>query len=324
MADTKYLQKRKNTWYVTVEVPKALRAEDTPPRFIQSLQTSSLAEANRLKHPVVAEFQGRVDRLRQTHNPRAAIMRDASEWKAARDLARKEDGADSDIFHELTSQIQALSRRLAEKDRELAEGFNRTALGKGTIIKDEYPAWIAECPAAEQTKVQHVSTIKRFLAWAGEFTTVEDTTRRKAGEYVTELLTNSGLSRRTVKRHLSSLSSLWKWLIAKGKGNVETNPWLQHALGKKSKVRYRSILSDEALTKLLRGSYSTEKFRQTLHDLVRLALLHGMRLDELCALRKADVKKEGGYWFHITSGKTDAARRRVPVHPRPCRSSSAG
>jgi hypothetical protein len=125
---------------VVVEVPKALRGDEVPPRFVQSLQTSSLAEAGRLKHPVVAEFQSRVDRLRQSHNPRAVVMRDASEWREARDLARKEDGADSDIFQTLTMQIQELSQRLSERDRELAQGFNRTALGKGTLIKDEYPA----------------------------------------------------------------------------------------------------------------------------------------------------------------------------------------
>lgn len=315
MTDAKYLQKRKNTWYVVVEVPKGLRGEDVPPRFVQSLQTASLAEANRMKHPVVAEFHSRVDKLRQSHNPRAVVMRDASEWKTARDLARKEDGADSEVFHELTMQIQALTQKLTEKDRELAEGFNRTALGKGTLIKDEYLLWLAECDDAEQTKVQHISTVKRFLGFAGEFATVEDTTRRKAGEYVSELLTASGLARRTVKRHLSSLSSLWKWLMAKGKGGVEANVWTQHNLGKKSSDPYRVSLSTENVLKLLNGSYSTEKFRRTLYDLVRLALLHGARLEELCALKKADVlRDEDGLTLFITSGKTKAARRKVPLH----------
>lgn len=322
MADQKYLIKRHNTWFVVVEVPKALRGDNIPKamrppsRFTASLKTASLADANRLKHPYVAEFLGRVERLKQSHDPRSIIMRDASEWKTARDLALREDGADSDIYQTLTMEIQALSRKLAEKDRELAQGFNRTALGKGTILKDEYLLWLAECDDAEQTKVQHASTVKRYLAWAGEFTTAEDTTRRRAGEYVSELLTASGLQRRTVKRHLSSLSSLWKWLMAKGKGNVEANVWVQHNLGKKSKQAYRAGLSDESLLKLLNGSYSTEKFRRTLYDLTRLALLHGARLEELCALKKADVLKEDdGYVIHITSGKTDAARRKVPVHP---------
>jgi hypothetical protein len=62
--DKQYLQKWKNTWYVVVEVPKRLRREGVPPRFITSLKTANLAEANRLKHPHVAEFLRRVDELR--------------------------------------------------------------------------------------------------------------------------------------------------------------------------------------------------------------------------------------------------------------------
>jgi integrase len=41
----------------------------------------------------------------------------------------------------------------------------------------------------------------------------------------------------------------------------------------------------------------------------------GCRLEELCALKKADVlKRKDGYWFVITEGKTEAAIREVPVH----------
>jgi integrase len=47
-----------------------------------------------------------------------------------------------------------------------------------------------------------------------------------------------------------------------------------------------------------------------------LALLHGARLEELCALKSSDVhKRSDGYWMVITSGKTEAAQREIPVHP---------
>jgi hypothetical protein len=221
MTDQKYLQKRKNTWYVVVEVPKALRGDEVPPRFVQSLQTSSLAEAGRLKHPVVAEFQSRVDRLRQSHNPRAVVMRDASEWREARDLARKEDGVDSDIFQTLTMQIQELTQRLSERDRELAQGFNRTALGKGTLIKDEYPLWLAECPDAEQTKVQHASTVKRFLdmGWGVRYGRGHQPQEAR-GEYVSELLTNSGLSRQD-REAAPLLALVASGSLAQGEGQGE-------------------------------------------------------------------------------------------------------
>src|ERR1700759_1219971 len=61
MADTKYLQKKDNTWRVVVEIPKPLRqAANGKPRFVKSLGTESLTEANRLKHSHVAEFKRRI------------------------------------------------------------------------------------------------------------------------------------------------------------------------------------------------------------------------------------------------------------------------
>jgi integrase len=320
VADTQYLQRKGNVWMVVVEVPKPLRPILATPRLKQSLQTSSLAEANRKKHGYVAAFKQRIDeaRLRQ-ENPKAAALRDATEWRkelatASRSPVDVGERTEHVPYDELLSAVKELASRLAEQDPELGSRYLKAATGQGTVLKDQLEPWIAECPDAEQTKVQHRSTVKRYIEWAGEFTTVEDCARVKAGEYVTNLLTTSGLARRTVKRHLSSLSNFWQWL--ESKGLAKQNVWLGHKLGKKVKARYRKHLSDEKLVRLLSGSYRTEKFRQVLHDLIRLALLHGARLDELCSLYKTDVLQDAsGYWFNITSGKTEAARRRVPIHP---------
>jgi integrase len=48
---------------------------------------------------------------------------------------------------------------------------------------------------------------------------------------------------------------------------------------------------------------------------VRLALVTGARLDELCSLKAADaVEREDGWWIKIPEGKTHAAVREVPIH----------
>jgi integrase len=78
----------------------------------------------------------------------------------------------------------------------------------------------------------------------------------------------------------------------------------------------RKPLSDDQLVSLLSGCYDTATYRQVLADLLRLALVTGCRLEELCALKKADVlKHKDGYWLTITEGKTAAAEREVPIHP---------
>jgi integrase len=63
---------------------------------------------------------------------------------------------------------------------------------------------------------------------------------------------------------------------------------------------------DAALVKLLTGEM-TPQYTATLHDLIRLALVTGARLGELCALRTTDVnKRDDGWWITIREGKTQA------------------
>jgi integrase len=307
VSNQQYLTRRHNTWTVVVDVPKALRKSVGTARLKHSLKTASLAEANRLKHPIITEFKRQIDNARQRlEDPTAAVFRDGKEWRAGLATAsRAEDERGASIHGELLDQVKQLSRQLAEKDEGLARAFYQTATGEGTLLKDFYPTWIAESTETGQTKSQHGSTTRRYIAWAGEFVTIEETTRKKAGEYVSELIANSGLARRTIKRHLSSLSSLWQWLESKAHAEPDSNPWLRHKLGKQAKgrARYRKVLEEDALMRLLNGRYSTKRYAQVLHDMLRLALLQGGRLDELCAMKCSNVhKRADGYWLEIVSG----------------------
>lgn len=93
-----------------------------------------------------------------------------------------------------------------------------------------------------------------------------------------------------------------------------SNPWARHRSIRPSVQIRRKPLTDEQLVSLLSGSYDTPRYRQVLADLVRLALVTGCRLEELCALKKSDVvKRKDGYWIVIREGKTEAAAREVPI-----------
>ena len=79
------------------------------------------------------------------------------------------------------------------------------------------------------------------------------------------------------------------------------NPWLGQGIGKKSKrgdaAGTRKQWSDDALLKVLNGHY-TPRYTKTLHDLVKLALVTGTRLDELCALKPDDIQhRPDGWWL---------------------------
>jgi integrase len=109
---------------------------------------------------------------------------------------------------------------------------------------------------------------------------------------------------------------MWQWLLARGIAKGD-NPWRGLAIVKKTKRGETPAprqWTDNGLKALLTGA-RTERYTGVLHDLVRLALVTGARLDELCALKKTDVHKRGdGWWMSITQGKTEAAVREVPIH----------
>jgi len=65
MSKTEYLQRRHQTWYVVLEVPKKFRAV-LGRRLLRSLQTQSLDEANRKKHAVVTQIKRLIEALSKT------------------------------------------------------------------------------------------------------------------------------------------------------------------------------------------------------------------------------------------------------------------
>src|SRR5215469_6433260 len=68
MSQTQYLQRRHQTWYAVVEVPKHLRSVVGKPRLIRSLKTQSLQEANQRKHSIVAEFKRQLRLMEKAPN----------------------------------------------------------------------------------------------------------------------------------------------------------------------------------------------------------------------------------------------------------------
>lgn len=336
MPDERYLYRNHNTWGVVVEVPKHLRKAAGRARFKRSLHTTDLKLADKLKHSVVAEFHRRIAELaRKGGDAKAALVADAlalaDDLRRARNEPSHPDYDDDDVKglsrQEAMDRIRERAEELEqEQGPEAAALFVRTATGKATHLGDLLPRWLRELEGqiAGQTISQHEAACERLIAaaegepkWSG-VSTVEELTRKRAGEYVAHLIGASGLSRKTIKRHLSSLASFWKWTRSRGIVDADArNPWHEHEVGsgKRNDNVGRKGLADADLVKLLSGSYSTEQFRQTLHDLLRLALVCGARLDELCALRRDDVeRREDGWWFQVRKGKTDAAARVVPVH----------
>jgi integrase len=330
MAPKDYLKLRGHTWYVQVSIPPRLRkAADGKSEYIKSLKTGDLNEANRRKHPYITAFKARIEAL-ERHKPNELedVYAKAVSFQEAmakyKGIVLYDGRPDEEPYYatdEFLSQISDETQELLETHGEkVAEAFYKVARGEGTpLLLSQIETWLSEQAGVitGQTISQHRTAATAFLAWSGgEGVLIEDVNRRRAGQYVAHLLApDSAISRRTAGRYVSSLSSLWTWL--EKRGLTQHNPWLRQGIAKKStrgEANGRIQWSDDALVAVLSGSY-TPRYTEIFHDLVRLALVTGARLDELCALTVGAVhQRDDGWWITIREGKTEASLRDIPVH----------
>jgi integrase len=178
--------------------------------------------------------------------------------------------------------------------------------------------WLKEIEGVQtkQSRMQHALAVREFAQTQPPSSTVRRVDRRAAGEFVSDVLLRSGASQATVNRKIASLSSMWQWLIKRG--FVSDNPWQgqgSFANGSKQGPAKRAYTADELIVLLTADPVAImgQRYGTVLFDLIRLGLLTGCRISELCHLRTDDLLVAERA-FRISQGKTENARRIVPVH----------
>ena len=172
-----------------------------------------------------------------------------------------------------------------------AEADNADALMLSVAVE----RWLAEVGErfTKQTSSQHRAAVELFARSSHGPIPVGAVTRKMVGTFVSEVLVASGRQQATVNRIISSLSALWRWLVKRG--FVEANPWVGQGTFSKRPIRgqrpKRPYTKEELLGLL--GADPTRlvgrRYGAALADLMRLGLLTGARLNELCELGVRDV-----------------------------------
>lgn len=143
-----------------------------------------------------------------------------------------------------------------------------------------------------------------------------------------------GLSNKTLNRYVSSLTSLFKW--ARKRGYVDeasSNPFTEQSRPKARKGTFEWLpyTVDELNSIFQAPIFQTphdECIKPKVHSVETalrwvplIALFSGMRLNEICQLKKSDIRFARKIWFFNVSEeaegtrlKTEAAVRRVPLH----------
>ena len=319
--DTRYLEQRRQGWYVVLEVPPSLRERLGRKRLRKSLGTRSLTTAQAKRWAMIATLRADITGA-QGQRAGDPIANEALGWREAMLTARQGDGKghseddDSEAF--IMGLISDRSEQIHAKDRAKGHLFDGLATGRATPLELHLETWLSEGGQhgqfQERTKGDHRRAVKELGEWLSKEylgATLEAVDRRNAGRFMSEHLLRSGRANKTITKAISSLSSYWTWLRKRGHlPDDQRIPWADQAPAKKAAQSVvdgpERAFTDAEVVTLLAGQPGS-----ILADFMRMAALTGMRREEIGRLTIGDC---GGGIFVVQRGKTEAARRRVPIH----------
>lgn len=299
-----YLEWHGQQWRVRVKVPAKARSILGRGKLTHPLHTADLKGANARKWPIVARFKDIIAAAEK-----ALSSSDPLEAEALALRLTREDEATQYVIDTVAERVgrqEGAARALA---------FAGLATGSLTPLVHHVDAFALH----QGYRMKSVGDFKRVLGWLGVWlrdtdqpVALEHVSRKVAGQFITEHLVVSR-SAKKASAYLAFLRQYWKWLKEKGHLRPDGNPWADQTFPAAPRQRRdveadkgkRPFTDDEVKT-LLAGDGGS-----MLNDLMCIAALSAMRIEEICQLSVSDC--EAGV-FNIWAGKTDSARRTVPIH----------
>lgn len=328
-----HLHKRPGSrrFYARVRVPPGAGSPSS--HLTKSLGTSDYREAVSRLQAVVGDLQTKIQAARRT--PEGALR--GKQRRTPEDVARywreriAASGADPTrgIPEALGPEWEAVTEEMlgavvGEDTDDVEHGGTPTPVyegeervrrlrdlvtGEARPIEGELERFIAEAEPSPRYAGRHRRAVRRLKAWLRTQGIADDlgrVRRPEAGRFVDSLLAD-GLATTTANSLVSSLAAYWGWLGRRM--GVEENPWRdqQRKARRDEATGQKRPPTDDEIVRLLSG-----RTTRTMHDLMRVAALSGMRINEIAGLRVGDAR---GEVFRVEGTKSAAAKRDVPIHP---------
>jgi len=319
-SDTRYLEKHGTKWRVYVAVPRKLQPVMGATKLKETLETDSLAEANRQKWAWVAEFQRRIEAVRNPQGQPEALEAEAKRLAALRRAATNDDAEDSvDAYIEQRVAEIAGNPVRAGRDGEAiyapereraAIQFSGVATGQRTPLEAHRERYQAQLRVKSRTLADDNRAMKYLLDWCETENIpafLETFGRREAIRFTDAfpalICTTQA---RTLNKYVRRLGSYWKWM--ESRDEVKTNIWQgrTYTIPQETAEHKERPFTDAEMVKLLAGPAPQE-----LHDVMRIGALTGARLDAIVSLR---VKDCHGGTFTFKPQKKETGQRLCPIH----------
>lgn len=208
-----------------------------------------------------------------------------------------------------------------KKGADYAGRWFEVATGQKTPLATAYERYVADRDGAlSQSTLNNLKTAMReFLEYAGAEVSIEDVDRRMVAGFVTVHLPAQTSSRApkgqgpaTIRKKVTLLRPIWQWAMDRGLLEFShVTPWDRQAPTEKqvrNAAKKRRTYEPEEMRSILKAAPSGTP----LGDILRVALLSGVRLEEVASLTAEQLDGDGrGY--RILDGKSENAHRYVPL-----------
>lgn len=308
--DNRWLEKRHLAWYAVVTVPPAVRQTLGKRKILRSLKTRDVEVARARRWGVVKELKAEIEAAKsgRSTGPRSPLTEEAMTWRAT--LAEADDEYGEVIGSVLADRAAQIETKAG---LEAAREFHAIASGQRTPVDTYLDQWFAETSFSERTLGDHRHSLKRLQEWAekeGVVLSIEGIDRKLAGRFVSGGLVARRLAVATANKAISSLSTYWRWLMKRGL--VEANPWERQSLARPQAHRTGDEARERPFTDTEVATLVSGEADPVLADFMRIAVLSGMRIEEIARLRVQDCVDNA---LRVTKAKTRAGIRAVPTHP---------
>ena len=178
-----------------------------------------------------------------------------------------------------------------------------------SLMKDKFIE-VQKRSLKEYTCSRKLMNLERFIGWYGD-KDIRSVQKKHVSEFLSELIERENYAKNTIDGILGDLGSFFNW--AEGSGLVSHNP--VNGVSKVIPVPKGKSINDQSnlpyTDDMLERWFEHIKDEPMIFGISCIGLYSGMRLDEICSLKKEDFVDD---CFRVTEGKTKSSIRKVPVH----------
>lgn len=332
-----FLVLKGGTYHVRLDIPADAREAFGGRRVLtKSLKTGNRSEAHVLKLRWLQQWKIEIEKARKHEVPdfREEVALIVEKYRDKIDYEKRNPqpwtlgmqewkSPSNDRLIEVNNLIESrkLKPKQANEAIEILVGISdyspKTPFFKTRL--DAFHSYETEIRKVELSTVdRHVKRLKVLDAF------LKESDLPLSHDTISTFLASLKIEPKTKKQYLFSFNAFWNFAIKKDPAFKSvyastSNPFKEHELNQEKRGIYkeasrRAFTTDE-IESLHKAALSESN--QKLADLIEIGAYTGARIEEICQLRTDSIVIEDDVeCFHIREGKTDAAVRHVPIHPK--------